>query len=156
MCATSRRPPKEAPLHAHGASSDEDVAASDTNPLCAYVWKTTVDPFVGRTYVRVYAGVLASDGRIWNDKKGAEERTGTVHVARGKEQMAVKQLHAGDIGTLTKLNVTATTDSLGERGHPLQVDPPSYPTALYSVAVNPRTMADSTKMGRRRSCARKT
>jgi elongation factor G len=141
-------PTEEAPLHAHGATSDEDVAASDANPLVAYVWKTTVDPFVGKlTYVRVYAGVLASDARIWNHKKNGEERTGTVHIARGKEQIAVKQLHAGDIGTLTKFNLTATTDSLGDRAHPLLVDPPQYPTALYSVAVNPRTLADSTKMG---------
>jgi len=29
----------------------------------------------------------------------------------------------------------------------LLADPPNYPTALYSVAVNPRTLADSTKMG---------
>ena len=135
-------------MHAHGASSDEDVAASDANPLCAFVWKTTVDPFVGKlTYVRVFAGVLASDSRVWNQHKETEERTGTVHVARGKEQIAVKQLHAGDIGTLTKLNATATGKSLGDSGHPLQVDPPTYPAALYSVAVNPRTMANSTKMG---------
>jgi elongation factor G len=112
------------------------------------VWKTTADPFVGKlTYVRVYSGALASDGRVWNHKKDAEERTGTVHVARGKEQIGVKQLHAGDIGTLTKLNLTATGDTLGDRGHPLQLDPPKYPTALYSVAVNPRTLADGTKMG---------
>jgi elongation factor G len=124
------------------------VAISDTNPLCAYVWKTTADPFVGKlTYLRVYAGVLTSDGRVWNHKKNAEERTGTVHVARGKEQIGVKQLHAGDIGTLTKLNVTASTDTLGDRGHPLLIDPPEYPAALYSVAVNPRTQADGTKMG---------
>jgi elongation factor G len=142
-------PTEEAPLHAHGANgSDEDVAASDANPLCAYVWKTTADPFVGKlTYVRVYSGVLASDGRVWNHKKNAEERTGTVHVARGKEQIAVKQLHAGDIGTLTKLSVTATTETLGDRGHPLLADPPKYPAALYAVAVNPRTLADGTKMG---------
>jgi elongation factor G len=141
-------PTEEAPLHAHAVAGDEDVAPSDTNPLCVYVWKTTADPFVGKlTYVRVYGGVLASDGRVWNHKKNAEERTGTVHVARGKEQIGVKQLHAGDIGTLTKLNVTATTDTLGDRGHPLEVDPPKYPTALYSVAVSPRTMADGTKMG---------
>src|SRR5579859_638511 len=141
-------PTEEAPVHAHAADGDEDVAPSDTNPLVAYVWKTTADPFVGKlTYVRVYAGVLASDGRVWNHKKGAEERTGTVHVARGKEQIGVKQLHAGDIGTLTKLNFTSTTDTLGDRSHPLQLDPPKYPAALYSVAVNPRTMADGTKMG---------
>ena len=141
-------PTEEPPVHAHGKDGDEDVPISDSGPLAAYVWKTTADPFVGKlTYVRVLAGVLASDGRVWNHNKSAEERTGTVHAARGKEQISVKQLHAGDIGTLTKLNVTGTGDTLGDRTHPLQVDPPKYPAALYTVSVTPRTQADSTKMG---------
>jgi elongation factor G len=141
-------PTEEPPVHAHGKDGDEDVTVSDASPLCAYVWKTTADPFVGRlTYVRVYTGVLASDSRVWNHTKNVEERTGTVHVPRGKEQIAARQLHAGDIGTLAKLTATATGDTLGDRAHPLLVDPPKYPAALYSVAVSPRTQADSTKMG---------
>ncbi len=141
-------PTEEPPVHVHGKDGDEDLPISDSAPLCAYVWKTTADPFVGKlTYVRVYSGVLSSDGRVWNHSRGAEERTGTVHVARGKEQIGVKQLHAGDIGTLTKLGATATGDTLGDRTHPVQVDAPKYPAALYAVAVTPKTQADSTKMG---------
>ncbi|MCC6189936.1 MAG: elongation factor G [Anaerolineales bacterium] len=141
-------PVEEPVVHAHGKDGDENVTVSDASPLCAYVWKTTADPFVGKlTYVRVFSGVLASDSRVWNHTKSAEERTGTVHVARGKEQIAAKQLHAGDIGTLAKLTSTATGDTLGDRAHPLLVDAPKYPAALYSVAVSPRTQADSTKMG---------
>jgi elongation factor G len=141
-------PTEEPPVQAHGTQGDEAVPISDTGPLLAYVWKTTADPFVGKlTYVRVLAGVLASDTRVWNHNKEAEERIGTVHVARGKEQIGVRQLHAGDIGSLTKLNLTSTGDTLGDRTHPLKVDAPKYPTALYTVAVTPRTQADSTKMG---------
>jgi elongation factor G len=141
--------PSEAqPVAAHGRDGDVELTASDGGPLCAYVWKTTADPFVGKlTYVRVYSGTLASDGRVWNHNKNAEERTGTLHIARGKEQIAARLLHAGDIGTLAKLGVTSTGDSLGDRAAPLQVDPPAYPAALYAVAVQPRTQADSTKMG---------
>ena len=142
-------PVEEPPVHAYSPDgAEEEVAISDTSPLCVYVWKTTADPFVGKlTYIRVYSGVLSSDSRVWNHRKNAEERIGTAHAARGKEQIGVKQLHAGDIGTLTKLNITATGDTLGDRAHPLLVDLPKYPTALYAVAVTPRTQADSTKMG---------
>jgi elongation factor G len=142
-------PAEEPPVHAYSPEGAvEEVAVSDASPLCIYVWKTTADPFVGKlTYIRVYSGVLTSDSRVWNHRKNAEERTGTVHVARGKEQIAVKQLHAGDIGTLTKLNLTTTGDTMGDRAHPLLVDLPKYPAALYAVAVTPRTQADSTKMG---------
>ena len=141
-------PTEEPPVHVHGKDGDEDLPVSDSSPLCVYVWKTTADPFVGKlTYVRVYSGVLSSDSRVWNHNRGAEERTGTVHLPRGKEQMSVRQIHAGDFGTMTKLGMTATGDTLGDRTHPVQLDPPQYPSALYAVAVNPKTQADSTKMG---------
>ena len=140
-------PTEEPPVHAHGKAGDEDVAISDASPLCVYVWKTTADPFVGKlTYFRVISGTLATD-RIWNHARGAEERVGTINIPRGKELIPVKQLHAGDLGVLAKLSVTVTGDTLGDKAHPLTLDPPKYPAALYAVAVTPKTQADSTKMG---------
>src|SRR5512147_70653 len=42
---------------AQGKNGDEELKPSDTEPLAAYVWKTTADPFVGRmTYFRVFSG----------------------------------------------------------------------------------------------------
>src|SRR3989304_6326892 len=41
-------PTEEPPIHAHGKTGDEDLNASDANPLCVHVWKTTADPFVGK------------------------------------------------------------------------------------------------------------
>jgi elongation factor G len=140
-------PTEEPPVHAHGKSGEEEVPVSDSSPLCTYVWKTTTDPFVGKlTYFRVMSGSLATD-RIWNHTKVVEERVGTVSVSRGKELIGVKQLHAGDVGVLAKLSLTGTGDTLGDKSHPLSVDPPRYPAALYAVAVTPKTQADSTKMG---------
>jgi elongation factor G len=141
-------PAEAPPVKAAGASGEVELSASDAGPLAAYVWKTTADPFVGKlTYLRVFSGSLASDSRLWNHTKGAEERLGTLHVMRGKEQMAVKVLHAGDIGTVAKLAAAGTGDSLGDKPHSLVVPPPTYPNALFAVAVVPKTQADSTKMG---------
>jgi elongation factor G len=136
------------PAIAQGASGEQELQASDAGPLAAYVWKTTADPFVGKlTYLRVYSGTLASDSRVWNHTAGAEERLGTLHVMRGKEQLAVKTLHAGDIGAVAKLAETSTGDTLGDKSTLLTLGQADYPNALYSVAVNPKTQADSTKMG---------
>jgi elongation factor G len=141
--------PSERPaVTATGKAGEESLTASDTGPLAAYVWKTTADPFVGKlTYLRVYSGSLSSDSRAWNQSKGNEERLGTLHVMRGKEQIAVKSLHAGDIGTVAKMGTTGTGDTLGDKGHPLTLPAPAYPNALFMVAVNPKTQADSPKMG---------
>jgi len=141
-------PAESLPAAAQGASGPEELPASDNGPLAAYVWKTTADPYVGKlTYIRVYSGVLNSDSRVWNRSKASEERLGTLHVMRGKEQIGIKLLHAGDIGTVPKLADTGTGDTLCDKAHSLSFSPAEYPNALYSVAVLPKTQADSAKMG---------
>lgn len=135
------------PVVFQGKDGDEALSPLDSGPLAAYVWKTTADPFVGKiTYFRVYSGSITSDSRVWNQRKSAEERLGTLHILRGKEQIAVKVIHAGDIGTVSKLSVTSTGDTICDKGHPLELPKPMYPHALYQVAVYPKTQSDSGKI----------
>ena len=135
------------PQKAMGAQGEEMLENKDAGPLAAYVWKTTADPFVGKlTYLRIFSGVLTADTRAWNPARREEERLGSLHVMRGKERLNVDTLHAGDIGTVAKLGETATGDTLGDKGHPIEVVQPDFPNALFSVAVNPKTQADSTKI----------
>jgi elongation factor G len=132
---------------AKGREGDEELTPSDSGPLAVYVWKTTADPYVGKiTYFKVYSGSLSSDTRVWNQTKGVEERLGTMNLMRGKEQISVKAVHAGDIATVPKLGATSTGDTLCDRGHPLELPIPEYPSALYRVAVLPKTQADSAKI----------
>ncbi len=141
-------PAQAAPAIATGTDGEEILEALSTGPLAVYVWKTTADPFVGKlTYMRVYSGTLNSDSRVWNQNRGVEERLGTINIMRGKDQFPVSLLHAGDIGTIAKMGDTGTGDTLCEKSHPLTLSVPEYPNALYSVAVLPKTQADSTKMG---------
>ena len=135
------------PYFAQGKAGDEELNASGSGPLATYVWKTTADPFVGKiTYFRVYSGTMTSDSRVWNENKDSEERLGTLHLLRGKEQIAVKVVHAGDIATVSKLSATTTGDTLCDKGHPLSMRPAEYPNALYQVAVFPKTQSDSAKI----------
>ncbi len=133
---------------AKGAQGEEELTASDAGPLAAYVWKTTADPFVGKiTYFRVYSGMITADSRVYNQNKEEEERFGNVTLMRGKESISVKTVHAGDIAAVPKLSETATSDTLCDKTHPLILPAAEYPNALFSVAVTPKTQADSTKMG---------
>jgi elongation factor G len=136
------------PIKAKGKSGDEELTASDSGPLAVYVWKTTADPYVGKiTYGRVYSGKLTADSRVWNQNKEQEERLGTIAIIRGKEQIPVKTVHAGDIFVVPKLSVTSTCDTLCEKAHPLTLPTPEYPRAVYRMAVTPKTQADASKMG---------
>jgi elongation factor G len=132
---------------AQGKDGPEEIRTDDSGPLAVYVWKTTADPFVGKqTYFRVYSGVLNSDSRVWNQNKSIEERLGTLHIVRGKEVITAKTIHAGDIGTVSKLGETLTGNTLCDKNHPLTLPMPEYPHSLYQVAINPKTQADSTKI----------
>jgi elongation factor G len=135
------------PAVATGKDGEETLPCSDSGPLGAYVWKTTADPFVGKiTYLRVYSGTLHADSRVWNHSKGVEERLGTLNILRGKDQTTVKNVHAGDLVAVAKLGTTATGDTFCDKAHPLTFPRPEYPNALYSVAISPKTQADSAKL----------
>ncbi len=121
---------------------------SDDGPVAAYVFKSTTDRFVGTlNYFRLFSGHMTSDTRYYNSTKEVEERVGTLLVMRGKEQLPVAELHAGDIAAAAKLSKTNTGDTLTTRDRAVEVLRPEFPTPLYAVALTPRTQADSAKMG---------
>ncbi|HHX43272.1 MAG TPA: elongation factor G [Chloroflexi bacterium] len=117
-------------------------------PAVAQVFKTLADPFVGKlTYFRVFSGTISSDSRIFNATKNEEERLGQLFLVRGKEQIPVDSIPAGDLGATAKLGVTVTSDTLCDRGNPFVLPPITYPEPLFSVAVFPKTKADLDKLG---------
>ena len=141
--APNERPAVKA-ISPHG---EVELRADDTGPLAAYVWKTTADPFVGRlTYFKVYSGVISTDSRVWNSVKGEDERLASVQVPLGKDNLPVAVLHSGDIGTVAKLTVTTTGDTLTTKEQSLKLPEPEYPHPLYRVALSPKTQSDAAKL----------
>jgi len=128
--------------------TEETLHADATGPLAAFVFKTVADPYVGKiSYFRVFSGILRGDSRVYTLPSATEERVSQVFTPRGKEQLSVSEVVAGDIGVVNKLAATATNHTLCDRGHQLMVPAPVYPDPLYSLAVSPKTKADSAKMG---------
>lgn len=147
---TMPTPAEMSSVKGRNPKNDEEVevAPESNKPLAALVFKTTADPFVGRiTYFRVFRGTMKPDSRVFNSTREEEERIGQVYVMRGKEQIGVGHLAAGDIGAVTKLNATITGDTLCDKDHRVVLERPHYPDALIAIAVEPKTKADSAKMG---------
>lgn len=129
-------------------NSEVVIRATTVGPLAALVFKTMADPYVGKlTYFRVYSGILQSDSRILNANKGEEERIGQLFFLLGKEQTPTKEVIAGDIGAVTKLQVTTTGDTLCDKDHPITLLGISFPHPVAFAAVSPKTKADLDKMG---------
>lgn len=138
-------PPVVAANPATGA--EVELRADAAGPLAALIFKTMADPYVGRmSFFRVYSGTVESDSRLHNIRTGNEERIGQLYTMRGKEQTPVTRVPAGDIAVVTKLSESGTGDTLCDRGTPLRLEPPVYPTSLYSVAITPKTKADAAKI----------
>ena len=139
-------PPAGNPYQAQGVEGVEELVADNSRPLAALVFKTSTDQYGKRSFLRVISGALDSDTRAHNVNKNEEERLGQLYVMRGKEAIAVERLESGDIGSVVKLGNTETGDTLCERGHPVTLELATYPTAVYEVAVQPRTQADQAKL----------
>ncbi|PWH12451.1 MAG: elongation factor G [Anaerolineae bacterium] len=140
-------PAQRPAVSVQGKEGEEKLTPTDSGPTVLYVWKTTADPFVGKmTYFKVLSGSVAADVHLWNQTKNADERMAGLHIQRGKEAIPVKLVHAGDIAAVTKLSVTATGDTLCDKNHPVTVPVPTYPHALYRVAIQPKTQADAAKI----------
>jgi elongation factor G len=123
------------------------LKADAAGELAALVWKTMADPYVGKlSFFRVWSGTLESDSRVFNSHIREEERLGQLYTMRGKEQIPVARVPAGDMGGVARLSETQTGDTLCDRGMPLELEPAVYPDPLFSVAITPKTKADAAKM----------
>jgi len=124
-----------------------ELPCNPSGPLCALVFKTTADPYVGRlSFIRVYSGTLNSDSVVWNAVKGQQERIGQLFVPRGKAQEQVPSLPAGDIGAVAKLSATGTGDTLTLRENPLLLPGVEFPQPKFTMAVYPKGKADLDKL----------
>lgn len=112
------------------------VTCDETAPFAAQVFKTAVDPFVGKlNYLRVCRGVLKSGMTVLNSTTGEEERINAIYLVNGKKQTPVSELAAGDIGAVNKLNNTGTGDTLCDAENPIRFDEIPFPKPVLALAV---------------------
>ena len=140
--------PGDRPIVAVADGGKQELVPTEDGPLSALVFKTSADPYVGKlTYLRVYSGVLSSNSQAWNLNRNEIERIGQLYFLTGKNQEAVTEIRAGDIGAVAKLGLAATGDTLGSREKPVKIVPVSSPAPILSKAVYPKTKLDLDKLG---------
>lgn len=127
--------------------NDISLETNENESFSALVFKTIVDPFVGKiSYLKVRSGVLTSDSVVYNSKKEQNEKISQVFVIKGKNQIAVGKLFTGDIGAVTKLQYTETNDTLCNKNKPVVLEEIVFPNPMLAVAISPKTKADEDKM----------
>ncbi|NLY85959.1 MAG: elongation factor G [Tissierellia bacterium] len=120
----------------------------DSNePFSAIVFKTIVDPFVGKlSLFKVVSGKITKDMEIYNSTKEKSEKLGGLFVLRGKNQIEVSEIQAGDIGATSKLNHTQTGDTLCVKNNQILFDKIEYPQPTLFLAVEPKAKGDEDKI----------
>ena len=124
-------------------NADYDFA----KPKSAYVFKTIVDPYIGKySLIKVNSGVLKTDDVLYNYHRDFEEKAGRLYLLRGTKTIEVKELHAGDIGALPKLQKTLTTDSLSTKGVPVAFIRTAISKPYVSMRYKAKNKGDEDKI----------
>lgn len=125
-----------------------ELKGGSGEPFRALVFKTMADPYVGKvSFFRVYSGALSSDTQVINLNKGKTERVAQIYLFRGKNQIPVAKVEAGDIAAVAKLQDTSTGDTLGTKDCKSILRGIEFPVPMTSFAVEPKSKNDEEKVG---------
>lgn len=131
-----------------GSEDTIELKAAADSQLSALVFKTVADPFVGKiSLFRVFSGTLKTDSVVYNTTTEKTEKIANLFMMRGKKQIPVDKLIAGDIGGVSKLQGTNTNHTLCEQGKPVVLEKIEFPEPAISLAVEPKAKGDEEKIG---------
>jgi elongation factor G len=124
-----------------------ELPPQDNAILSALVFKIVTDPYVGRlAYFRVYSGTMKQGQMVTNSTKGKRERIGRLLRMYADHREDVTEVRAGDIVAALGFKDTFTGDTLCENKMVI-LENITFPEPVVSVAIEPKTTADQTRMG---------
>ena len=122
--------------------------SSDEAPFSALAFKIMSDSFVGQlTFFRVYSGVLRSGDFVLNVSKGKRERIGRILRMHANKREEIKEIFSGNIAAAVGLKTCTTGDTLAAESAPVLLESINFPEPVIEIAIEPKTQADSEKMG---------
>ncbi|OPL08051.1 MAG: elongation factor G [delta proteobacterium ML8_F1] len=130
-------------------TNEKKVQKVDENgPFSALVFKTIVDPFVGKISIfKVYSGMVKKDMEVLNPNRDEVEKINNIFLLRGKSQLEVSEISAGDIGATAKLQYAHTGDTLCDKNNPIQYPGIKFPSPALFKAIEPKAQGDEEKIG---------
>ena len=134
------------PMNGVDASGEPvQVAVKQDGPTVAYVFKTVSDQYGKYSYVKVLQGKLTPDMSLINGTTGSNEKIGRLYAMSGKKVSELKELNAGDIGAIAKMDKVRTGDTLSVEG--IRLDPIPFAEPVYSRAIAPSKRGQEDKVG---------
>lgn len=143
--------PLEIPAAQGMVAGDDSVLleapANDNGRFCALAFKLWSDKFVGKlVFIRVYSGKVSKGDKIFNSRTGRAERVGRLIQIQSNDHKDIDTCYAGDIAAIVGPKFARTGDTLHAEGFDIMLEPPAFPVPVISMAVEPKTTADSDKL----------
>lgn len=137
--------PKQA-LALDAAGEPVEISCTPDAPTKAVIFKTAVDPFVGKlSFLKVLSGSLKSGVELVNATDGSTEKIGKLLELCGKKQTEKAEAVCGDLIAVAKLRAH-TNDTLCASEQVVSMEAPEYPLPCYRMAVQPAARGDEAKV----------
>ena len=124
----------------------ERVSVVDA-PMSAFVFKTIIDPFVGKiSILKVVTGKIEAGTEVYNERVRKTEKVAKLFFLRGKNQTELDYAEAGDIVAIAKLQYTESGDTLCDKDSIIRYLPLDFPQPTLFMAIEPLEKSDDEKM----------
>lgn len=136
-------------VHGKNPDTDErvDRKVSVDEPFSAFVFKTIVDPFIGKiSLFRVVSGSLTKDMEVLNATQGRKERIANLYFVRGIKQRDTDRVVAGDIAATTKIQDLKTGDTICDKNNPIVFKKVPFPKPCLYMNIIPVKKSDDDKI----------
>lgn len=130
-------------------SNGKEIERKTTNdePFSAFVFKTIVDPYSGVSSIfKIYSGIIKQGQEIAIPALAKNVTISQLYTICGGKMTSVPELHAGDIGCITKVDGLETSMTICDPKNVIVYDKIDLPTAVYYKGLVPKTKQDEDKL----------
>lgn len=123
-------------------------AIEKENPLRALVFKTMVDPFMGKlSYIKIVEGKMKKDTEVININKDVKEKIANIYTMKNGELEEIDCANAGDIVVVTKINSLKTGNTIAQNSNASLLEEAILPKPQIYFSVVPKNKGEEDKIG---------
>jgi elongation factor G len=123
-----------------------EAVPDDNGKFIALGFKLWSDKFGRLVFFRVYSGKISKGDTIYNPRTRKSERVGRLIQIQANVHKDIDCCYSGDIAALVGVKDVRTGDTFCDESLEVQLEPPTFPEPVISMAVEPKTKGDQEKM----------
>jgi len=123
-----------------------EVVCDPEKPFVGLAFKITSDKHGDLYFIRIYQGTLKKGMRVLNANRDRKENVTRIFQMHANSRQILDSATAGDIVAAVGLRDTLTGDTLCDTHSPVTLESISFPEAVISMSIEPRSAADRVKL----------